>query len=133
MNKKRISQIIGLLLLLIAIYFSVLKFQDYREAQARKAWVATLQHSASPNVQILKDTIEIDYLGEKRTLSIYLPSNYEKDSLHYPVIYFCDGQSLFDQKILEGDEWQDEVIDSIANMGGQQAIVVGIYLSLIHI
>ena len=130
MNKKRILQIIGLLLLLTAIYFSFLQYQDYRKERAHKAWVATLDHSASPNVQILKDTIEIDYLGEQRTLSIYLPPNYEKDSLHYPVIYFCDGQSLFDQKILEGDEWQiDEVMDSIAQIGGQKAIVVGIYSS----
>jgi len=130
MNKKRIVQIISLLLLSTVIYFSFLKIKDYREEQAHKAWVATLEHSASPNVQILKDTIEIDYLGEKRTLGIYLPPNYEKDSAHYPVIYFCDGQSLFDQKIKEGNEWQvDEVLDSVAQIGGRQAIVVGIYNS----
>ena len=79
-------------------------------------------------MQILKDTITVNYLGKKRTLSIYLPADYAKDSIAYPVIYFMDGQSLFDEKILEGNEWQiDEVLDSLAAIGGQQAIIVGVY------
>ena len=109
-------------------------YRYYQKIQAKKAhqeWVANLKHTASPNVQILNDTIEIDYLGKKRTLAIYLPANYEKDtSIRYPVLYFLDGDALFDEKILEGHEWQlDEVLDSLGKLGGQQAIVVGIYNS----
>ncbi len=38
------------------------------------------------------------------------------DSITYSVIYFLDGQSLFDQKIQEGQEWQvDEVLDSLGS------------------
>jgi predicted alpha/beta superfamily hydrolase len=89
--------------------------------------VATLEHTASKNVQILTDTIPIDYLNEKRTLAVYLPENYDTDSAHYSVIYFLDGQSLFDQKIQEGMEWQiDEVLDSLGLLNQEQSIIVGI-------
>lgn len=130
MITKRIFQILGILFFIAGSVFAYFKFQDYQEEKKHQAWVATLEHSASKNVQILKDTIEIDYLGEKRTLSIYLPENYDSDSIAYPVLYFMDGQSLFDQKILEGNEWQlDEVLDSLGKIGGPQAIVVGVYNS----
>lgn len=125
-----------LLLLLGIIVFLIISYQIYstisRQIRERKhrEWVASLEHSASENVQILKDTITIDYLDQKRTLAIYLPANYEEDTVDYPVIYFLDGDALFDQKILEGDEWQvDEVLDSLAGLGEQEAIVVGIYNS----
>jgi len=60
-------------------------------------------------------------------LRIYLPPNYETDSLSYPVIYFYDADALFDEKVLEGPEWQlDEVLDSVSALGGLEAIVIGI-------
>ena len=128
MTKKRLSRILLFLLILLGLALAVKFFMDYKKEQEWKAYVASLVHTASPNVQILKDTITVDYLGKKRTLSLYLPANYEQDTIDYPVLYFMDGQSLFDEKILEGDEWQlDEVLDSLGLIGGQQAIVVGIY------
>ena len=118
---------IALLALIGYIYRSIVRYQEEKEHQA---WVATLEHTASPNVQIWPDTVMVDYLDKKRTLAVYLPEGYETDSVYYPVIYFLDGQSLYDQKIQEGTEWQvDEVIDSLAELGGQQAIVIGIYNS----
>lgn len=128
MRKKRLSRIFLFLLILLGFALAVKFFMDYQKEQEWKAYVASLVHTASPNVQILKDTITVDYLGTKRTLSLYLPANYEQDTIAYPVIYFMDGQSLFDEKILEGNEWQvDEVLDSLGKNGGMQAIVVGVY------
>lgn len=128
MTKQRLFRIFLFSLFILGIFLGFKAFQKYQKEQERKAYVASLVHTASPNVQILKDTITVDYLGTKRTLSLYLPANYEQDTIAYPVIYFMDGQSLFDEKILEGDEWQlDEVLDSIGATGGLQAIVVGVY------
>ena len=115
-------------------------YQEYKEYQHQK-WVASLEHTASPNVTILPDTIAVGYIGPegvayKRTLGIYLPEEYNNnDTVRYPVIYFMDGDSQFDQKIAEGTEWQvDEVIDSISGLGGPSSIVIAVYnLSLIHI
>ncbi|MFK7979481.1 MAG: alpha/beta hydrolase-fold protein [Saprospiraceae bacterium] len=128
MIKKWVFRLLLGLLIFAGMLFAVKVYKDYKAKKARETYVAGLVHTASPNVQILKDTIMVDYLGTKRTLSIYLPADYTKDTLAYPVVYFMDGQSLFDEKILEGDEWQiDEVLDSLGKSGGMQAIVVGVY------
>jgi len=108
----------------------ILLGKNYYEDYSHRKWVESLESTASPNVQILPDTITVDYLGEKRTLAIYLPEGYEKDTVRYPVIYFMDGDSQFDQKIQEGVEWQvDEVIDSVTAVGGPASIVVSVYNS----
>ena len=127
---KKLRYIILIGLVGAGIFFAYKEIQKRQREREHEAWVATLEHTASPNVQILPDTITVDYLGEKRTLALYLPEGYETDSVDYPVIYFLDGQSPFDQRIQEGTEWEvDEVIDSISQLGGQKAIVVGIYNS----
>lgn len=126
--KKKLFVFIGIPLLLLGLYWVYRTIAHRIAEKEHQAWVESLPHSASPNVQILTDTIRIDYRNEKRTLALYLPENYENDTIRYPVIYFFDGWSLFDQKIQEGTEWQvDEVLDSLGKIGGEQAIVVGIY------
>lgn len=128
MFKKRIFQFLVVLVIFGLAQFIYQKYRQYHKAKKHEAYVATLVHTASPQVQILVDTIQVDYLNATRTLSLYLPKNYEQDTISYPVLYFLDGQSLFDEKILEGHEWQiDEVLDSIAAEGGPEAIVVGVY------
>jgi len=114
--------------LALALLFQIVaRLQVAYEGKKHQDYIASLKDTASPNVQALKDTILIDYLGTKRTLWIYLPPNYATDSVRYPVIYVMDGTSLFSEKILEDPEWQvDEVMDSIAAAGGPVAIVVGI-------
>ncbi len=131
--KKKLLYLFGFVLLGFGI-FKIYQMIQYRiEEKKHREWVAGLEHSASKNVHILADTILIDYLNEKRTLALYLPEAYDSDSVNYPVIYFLDGQSLFDQKILESTEWEvDEVLDSLHQIGQQQAIVVGIYNSDDH-
>ena len=128
--KKRTAYIIGFTLLIIGTYFAYKTISDRIAEKKHMEWVETLAHTASENVQILPDTITIDYLGETRTLALYLPENYEMDTVEYPVIYFLDGQSLFDQKIQEGTEWQiDEVLDSLGKLNKTPSIIVGIYNS----
>lgn len=130
MKRRTIYLLLAPGLIFILSYYAYKQIQNKKEAREHATWVETLESTKSTNVKILEDAIGIDYLKEKRSLSIYLPEGYENDSLTYPVIYFLDGQSLFDQKIQEGTEWQvDEVLDSIALSGGQKAIVVGIYSS----
>ena len=97
-KKRKSGYIIGFVLLIPMGYFIFNSVSNRIEEKKHRAWVESLTHSASSNVHILADTIEIDYLNEKRTLAIYLPENYEIDSMDYSVIYFLDGESLFDQK-----------------------------------
>ena len=118
---------------LMVVFLVLVGRNVYKDFQHKK-WVAGLESTASPNVTILSDTILVDYIGaqetgHKRSLAIYLPTDYDtNDSTHYPVIYFMDGDSQFDQKIQEGVEWQvDEVIDSITAAGGPASIVVSVY------
>ncbi len=42
-----------------------------------------------------KDTLFSKILNENRPLRIYLPDNYSKDSIRYPVIYLIDGEWRF--------------------------------------
>ncbi|MEN2281649.1 alpha/beta hydrolase-fold protein [Algoriphagus sp. SE2] len=128
--KKRIFYLIGSIFLIIGIYLIVKKISNVLEERKRREKVMKMEHSASENVKILTDTIEIEYLHEKRTIGIYLPENYELDTSNYSVLYFLDGQYLFDQKIIEGNEWQlDEVLDSLGRISGEQSIIVGLYNS----
>lgn len=43
---------------------------------------------------IILDKILVPYIGEERTLRIYLPPNYNESS-HFPVIYMHDAQNLY--------------------------------------
>ncbi|NNE29180.1 MAG: alpha/beta hydrolase [Saprospiraceae bacterium] len=126
--KKLLLILTGIIALMALIFFVGKKIKRSIEENIHREWVAGLDHSASKNVQILKDTIHIPYLDIKRTLALYLPEGYDQDTVEYPVLYFLDGQSLFDQKIKEGTEWEvDEVLDSVAVAQGKNAIVIGIY------
>ena len=128
--KKKIFYVIGILLLIPVLNFVYRTISNRIAEKKHMEWVKTLAHSASKNVQILTDVVTIEYLNKKRTLSLYLPENYESDTVNYSVIYFLDGQSLFDQKIQEGTEWQiDEVLDSLGQLNQEQSIIVGIYNS----
>jgi predicted alpha/beta superfamily hydrolase len=129
MNKKT-TFIIGLALVSIGTYIGYRTISNLKEEKKHKEWVDSLEHTASDNVKILTDAVHIDYLDEQRSLAIYLPENYEMDTHQYSVIYFMDGESLFDQKIQEGLEWQiDEVLDSLGKRSEEQSIIVGIYSS----
>ena len=49
--------------------------------------------ASGPFVMGVTDNIHATILGEDRTLNIYLPDGYAKDTAHYPVIYLLDGSA----------------------------------------
>jgi predicted alpha/beta superfamily hydrolase len=71
------------------------------------------------------------FLGNQRTLIVYLPPGYEHDSeRHYPVLYLHDGQNVFDRATaFMGQEWQvDETAQTLIEQGKiEPLIIVGIY------
>jgi len=125
--KRTLLKIVLAIILIVIIYFANIFIKQFFHHLEKKKYIAGLTMTASPNVHVLKDTISIDYLNENRTLRIYLPPDYHEDTLRYPVVYFLDGNSLFDDMVLKGPEWQlDEVMDSLSLIGGKVSIVVGI-------
>jgi predicted alpha/beta superfamily hydrolase len=67
-------------------------------------------------------------LGVDRTLRVYLPPGYASCSdCRYPVVYFMDGQNVFDAATSYAGEWgADEVLDALHAKHGLAAIAVGI-------
>lgn len=49
---------------------------------------------------ILKDEVDSRFLGETRTLRIYLPPGYN-EILSYPVVYCQDGEEFFNFTALQ--------------------------------
>ncbi|MBX2816748.1 MAG: hypothetical protein KTR24_12145, partial [Saprospiraceae bacterium] len=94
----------------------------------RAAYYENLVDTASPTVEVLRDSILIAYQKEKRTIHIYVPPDYTKDTTtRYPVMYFLDGESSFNDLENMGPEWQiDEVINAASEQDLATAIVVGI-------
>lgn len=74
---------------------------------------------------------EITPLGRKRTVWVYLPSNYDAKGDGYPVIYMHDGQNLFyDHLTAYGTAWHvDKALDEIYRTTGKACIVVGVECS----
>ena len=126
--KKTIFRLVLAGLLLFGIIGAYKHYQQHKEEQRRAAYYENLKDSASPTVTVLRDSIMIAYQNQKRTLHVYVPPDYARDSVQrFPVIYFLDGESAFNDLENESPEWQiDEVINAAAKMGEQTAIVVGI-------
>lgn len=83
--------------------------------------------TASPNVQLLEDSFYMPQLDRYRKIRVWLPPDYAKSNLHYPVVYMQDGQNLFDKATSFAGEWRvDESMDSLAAAGHPTAILVGI-------
>lgn len=128
MNSRRWLILAMIFIGLIA--FAAIQNRGARDRRAHREMLKNLTHSASTNVHFIKKSESISDQGHKRELAVYLPPGYEHDTFHYPVIYFLDGQAIFDQKRFGNLEWQvDEVLDSLAQAGGPKAIAVGIYNS----
>lgn len=100
------------------IYFSI---DSWRQHAIQVA------HTASANVILLPDSFFIPTLNRYRKIWVYLPANYYKAKLHYPVLYMQDGQNLFDNYYAAFGEWGvDEALDSLQMQQKKYAIVVGI-------
>jgi len=68
-------------------------------------------------------------LGNSRDVWVYLPRSYGVGSRRYPVIYFHDGQNVFDATTsFAGVEWgADETLEVLARTGaGRESIAVAV-------
>jgi enterochelin esterase-like enzyme len=75
--------------------------------------------------------VRSQWLEETRTVSIYLPPQYDTDpQARFPVIYAHDGQNLFDPRIANtGVDWGfDTAMQALVSQGAiEPAIIVGIW------
>ena len=126
--KKKLLRIFLYGFLLFALYLAYVFYGQYQEKKRRDAYYENLVDTSSPTVTVLRDSILIDYQQEKRTVHIYVPPAYAQDTTkHYPVMYFLDGQSAFNDLENMGPEWQvDEVINAASTADQPTAIAVAI-------
>lgn len=77
---------------------------------------------------VVTDPLPMPGLGRERRVRIYLPPSYAAESARrYPVVYFHDGQNVFDAATSYAGEWgADELLDELARERGFEAIAVGI-------
>lgn len=115
-------------LIFFSMYGAYRYYGHYKEEQRRAVYYENLVDTSSPTVTVLRDSILVGYRNEKKTIHIYVPPNYDRDSTsRYPVMYFMDGESSFNDLENMGPEWQiDEVINAASTNGQPTAIVVGI-------
>ena len=92
---------------------------------------AQRQHTLTGDVRLHKD-FHSQILNNNRDLIVYLPPGYDSDSKRrYSVLYFHDGQNLFDgaTSYIPGQEWRlDETAQTlIAARKIEPLIIVGLY------
>jgi predicted alpha/beta superfamily hydrolase len=73
-------------------------------------------------------TIALPTLGVERTLRVYLPRGYTNcEGCRYPVVYFMDGQNVFDAATSYVGEWGvDETLDDLLANHDLAVIAVGV-------
>jgi predicted alpha/beta superfamily hydrolase len=72
--------------------------------------------------------VALPSLGVERTVRVYLPRGYTNcEGCRYPVIYFMDGQNVFDAATSYAGEWgADEVLDDLLQKHDLAVIAVAI-------
>jgi predicted alpha/beta superfamily hydrolase len=72
--------------------------------------------------------VALPTLGAERTVRVYLPRGYTTcEGCRYPVVYFMDGQNVFDAATSYVGEWgADEVLDDLREKHDLAVIAVGI-------
>ena len=71
-------------------------------------------HTVAGNLKVLPDVLS-PQLGNERDILVYLPPSYSLGTKSYPVLYFQDGQNLFDQETSFAGEWQvDETMEQLS-------------------
>ncbi len=98
---------------------------------AFSAGLAQQPHTLTGDVRLHKD-FHSQILSNNRDLIVYLPPGYDSNPRRrYPVLYFHDGQNLFDgaTSYIPGQEWRlDETAQAlIAARKIQPLIIVGLY------
>jgi predicted alpha/beta superfamily hydrolase len=107
-------------LIAAAVAFLLMRQQE-QEAQPRAASVADL-----PRFETFG--LALPALGVDRTVRVYLPPGYaDCKDCRYPVLYFMDGQNVFDAATSYAGEWgADEVLDGLHEKHGLAVIAVAI-------
>ena len=103
----------------------------------RRAWLSLLPGAAWAQTRL--STVErgrlqqlgpwdMPGLGRQRPVHVYLPPSYLLDpTRQFPVVYFHDGQNVFDEARSDAGEWgADETLDRLAAQSGFEAIAVAI-------
>lgn len=87
-------------------------------------------HTVVGDVRVCADVYS-PQLGNRRRIWIYLPPSYAHTDWRYPVLYFHDGQNLFDRATsYAGEEWQlDETLEALSRAGQD---VIGVALDHAH-
>lgn len=70
------------------------------------------------------------FLGNRRTIAVYLPPGYDASSARYPVLYMQDGQNVFDaDTAFGGVEWGVDEAAEMLIASGQTVpfIIVAVY------
>ena len=78
---------------------------------------------------IQHDSIPTSYV-KVRPVTVWIPEGYNESEERYPVVYFMDGQNVFDPKLsFIGVDWAiDEWADSLMRTGEiKKAIIVGVW------
>lgn len=102
---KKTLYFIWLIATLAGLYWAFKYFTIREKKNHRDAYYNNLQDTSSPTVETLRDSFLIGYQNDKRSLYIYVPPDYEKDSTQiYPVIYMMDGESCFNDLDNMADE-----------------------------
>ena len=76
---------------------------------------------------LVVDDFPASRLGNKRSLSIFLPDSYDLDEdRRYPVLYLHDGQNLFPaEQAASSVAWEvDETVDHLVSEGFMEPIIV---------
>jgi predicted alpha/beta superfamily hydrolase len=84
------------------------------------------KHTATGEMRVLPGLFS-PQLNNTRDLLVYLPPDHERSDRRYPVLYFHDGQNLFDTgTAFGGNEWRvDETLQALSAQG-LDAIAVGL-------
>jgi predicted alpha/beta superfamily hydrolase len=93
--------------------------------------LAQQPHTLSGDVRLHKD-FHSEILGNNRNIIVYLPPGYDTSrGRRYPVLYFHDGQNLFDgaTSYIPGQEWRldETALLLITKRTIEPLIIVGIY------
>jgi len=126
--KKKILLFLLPGLIIFTLYAAYRFYGQYKEKQRHAVYYENLVDTSSPTVTVLRDSIMMPYRNEKKTIHVYVPPGYDQDTTsHYPVMYFLDGESSFNDLENMAPEWEiDEVINAAETNGQQTAIVIGI-------
>lgn len=80
-------------------------------------------HSVEGDVRVTHQVYS-PQLDNTRDIYVYLPPSYHYSSIAYPVLYFQDGQNVFDHAISYAGEWHADRAMQMLSAEGREAILV---------